>query len=121
MDCSGREWVELKRKGAPIEHAVPADFAAQRFYYFALPKNAANPDAATLFTIFLHTPQGQKLIWKYTDTDLHTYPESELAPEIAAYEKRGVHFRQFTIAWHLQHPEAQEGQRKAQKLLNGGG
>jgi len=100
---------------------VPADFAAQRFYYFALPKNAANPNAMKLFTVFLQTPEGQKLIWKYTDTDLHTYPESELAGEIKDYEARGVHFRQFTIQWHMQHPEAQEGQRKAQKLLNGGG
>jgi len=121
MDCSGREWVELKRKGAPIDHTVPADFAAQRFYYLSIAKNAANPAAATLFAVFLETPEGQRLIWKYTDTDLHTYPDSQLAPEIRDYERRGVQFRQFTIQWHLQHPEAQEGQRKAQKLLNGGG
>jgi ABC-type Fe3+ transport system substrate-binding protein len=120
MDCSGREWVELKRKGAPVEHVVPADFAAQRFYYLSIAKNAANPSAATLFTLFLETPQGQTLIWKYTDTDLHTYPDSQLAPEIRDYETRGIVFRQFTIPWHLQHPEAQDGQRKAQKLLNGG-
>jgi ABC-type Fe3+ transport system substrate-binding protein len=120
MDCSGREWVELKRKGAPVEHTIPADFAAQRFYYLAIPANATNPNAAKLFAAFLSTPQGQKLIWKYTDTDLHTYPESQLAPEIRDYEKRGVTFRQFTIPWHLAHPEALEGQHKAVRLLSGG-
>ena len=120
MDCSGREWVELKRRGAPIEHVVPADFAAQRFYYVAIAKNAADPNAAKLFAVFLETPEGQALIWKYTDTDLHTYPDSRLAKEIARYAERGVTFRQFTIQWHKDHPEALEGQRRAVRLLNGG-
>ena len=75
MDCTGREWIKLKRKGAPIEHVVPADFAAQRFYYFSIPKNASNPNAAILFVAFLESTQGQKLLYKLTDTDLMTYPE----------------------------------------------
>jgi ABC-type Fe3+ transport system substrate-binding protein len=109
----------MQRKGAPIAFVVPADFPAQRFYYMALAKNAANPNAAKLFVTFLHTPEGQKIIYEGMDTDLHTYPESEVAKEIAAYEKQGVHFRQYTVEWHLKHPEALEGSRKAVPLLAG--
>lgn len=83
----------------------------------SIAKNAANPNAAKLFTTFLHTPEGQKLIWKWSDTDLHTYPESPLAKEIADYEQRGIKFRQYTVEWHLQHPEALLGQRKAVPIL----
>ena len=119
MDCTGREWVDLQRKGAPIAHVVPEDFAALRFYYMSIPKNAADPNAAILFVVFLETPEGQKLIWKYTDTDLHTYPDSRLAPEVAALEKRGIVFHKFTIAWHRAHPEGQIGLKKAVKLLAG--
>ena len=117
MDCTGRDWVEMLRKKAPVAHVVPEDFPAQRFYYMSIVKNAANPNAAKLFTTFLHTPEGQKLIWKSSDTDLHTYPESPLAKEIADYEKRGIKFRQYTVEWHLQHPEALQGQRKAVPIL----
>jgi ABC-type Fe3+ transport system substrate-binding protein len=120
MDCTGRDWVELKRKGAPTEHVVPSDFPVQRFYYMSIPKHAANPNAAKLFVTFLQTSEGQRLIWKYTDSDLHTYSDSQLAPEIAAYEKRGIVFHRITIQWHLDHPEGQDGLRKAVRLLNGG-
>jgi ABC-type Fe3+ transport system substrate-binding protein len=120
MDCTGRSWVELKRRGAPIEHVVPADFAAQRFYYFSLTKNAANPNAAKLFVAFLETPEGQKIVWKFAASDLHTYKDSQLKPEIDAYVKRGIVFHPFTIQWHLDHPEGQEGLKKAVRILNGG-
>ena len=48
--------------------------------------------------------QGQKLVWKYANSDLYTYPESQLAPEIAAAKARGIQFHNFTIQWHRDHP-----------------
>jgi ABC-type Fe3+ transport system substrate-binding protein len=118
MDCTGREWVEFARKGAPIQHVIPEDFAALRFYYFSIPKNAAAPNAAILFVTFLETVAGQKLVWKYANSDLYTYPESQLAPEIAAAKARGIQFHNFTIQWHRDHPEGQEGLKEAVKLLS---
>lgn len=119
MDCTGREWVSLQRKGAPIGHVIPADFAALRFYYMSIPKNAAAPNAAILFVTFLETAEGQKLLWKYINTDLHTYPDSQLAPEIASAQQRGIVFHNFTIQWHRDHPEGQAGLQQAVKLLAG--
>jgi ABC-type Fe3+ transport system substrate-binding protein len=119
MDCTGRDWVGLARKGAPIGYVVPEDFPAQRYYYLSLPKNAPHPNTAKLFVVFLHTPEGQALTWKWAETDLHTYPESRLAKELVEYEKKGVKFREFTVDWHLQHPEALDGQRRAVPILAG--
>jgi ABC-type Fe3+ transport system substrate-binding protein len=119
MDCTGREWVDLAKKGAPIAHVIPSDFAAVRFYYFSIPKNAAAPNAAILFVTFLETPEGQKLVWKYANTDLYTYPDSRLAPEIEAAEKKGIKFHHFSIQWLHDHPEGQVGLREAVKILAG--
>lgn len=120
MDCTGTDWQELKRKGAPINHVVPADFAAVRFNYTTVPKNSANPNAAKLFVTFLHTPEGQKLLWRYMTADLHTYPESQMASVVQEYEKKGVKFHQFDILWYLAHPEAREGIGKVVPILTGG-
>jgi iron(III) transport system substrate-binding protein len=119
MDCTGREYVEFARKGAPITHVIPEDFAALRFYYFSIPKNAAAPNAAILFVTFLETVEGQKLVYKYANTDLYTYPESQIAPEIAAAKARGIQFHNFTIQWHRDHPEGQKGVAEAVKILSG--
>jgi ABC-type Fe3+ transport system substrate-binding protein len=119
MDCTGREWVQYQRVGAPLAHVIPEDFAALRYYYFSIPKNAAAPNAAILFVVFLETPEGQQLVWKYANTDLNTYPQSQIEPEIEAAEKRGIQFHNFTIQWHRDHPEGQVGLAKAIKLLSG--
>ena len=39
------------RKGAPVGHAVVSDAAALLYYYVGVPKNAAHPNAATLFIL----------------------------------------------------------------------
>jgi ABC-type Fe3+ transport system substrate-binding protein len=119
MDCTGREWVQYQRIGAPLAHVIPEDFAALRYYYFSIPKNAAAPNAAILFVTFLETPEGQQLVWKYANTDLNTYPQSQIEPEIEAAEKRGIQFHKITIQWHRDHPEGQIGLAKAIKILSG--
>ncbi len=119
MDCIGREWLDLKRKGAPIQHVVPEDLPGQRFYYMMVPKNSKAPNAAKLLITFLETPEGQKLIWKYADTDLHTYHDGEMWKEVEAYEKKGIKFKQFTITWFNEHPEALATLRKVVPILTG--
>jgi ABC-type Fe3+ transport system substrate-binding protein len=117
MDCLGTDWRELQRKGAPINHVIPADLAAQRFYYMAIPKHARSPAAAKLFIAFLSTPEGQKLAWKWGDSDLHTYPDGNMAKEFAEYDKKGVKFHQFTVDWYNEHPEALATLRKVVPIL----
>ncbi len=118
-NCGGRDDVSMKAKGAPIDEVIPADFAAERYYYASVPKNSGDPNAAKLFVLFLESPVGQKLIWDGTQTDLHLYPESRFDAVIRAYEKQGVKFQEFTVEWFLKHPESREGQRKAVPILAG--
>ena len=120
MDCTGTDWQDLKRRGAPINHVIPTDFPAVRFNYATVPKNAANPNAAKLFITFLHTPEGQNFLWRHQTADLHTYPEAQMGIFVRDLEKKGVKFHQFDIPWYLAHPEAREGIGKVVPILTGG-
>ncbi len=55
MDCTGQDALQWKEKGAPLEQMMPLDAAQQRYYYFAIPKNAQHPNAAKLYTLFMMT------------------------------------------------------------------
>ena len=118
-NCGGRDDVTMKEQGAPIDEVIPADLAAERYYYATLPRNSGDPNAAKLFVLFLESVPGQELVWRGTKTDLHTYPESRFAKVIADDEKSGSKFQEFTVDWFLKHPEALEGQRKAVPILAG--
>ncbi len=77
MDCTGQDALQWKEKGAPLEQMMPLDAAQQRYYYFAIPKNAQHPNAAKLYTLFMMTEEGQKLAYDTWKTDLHFLPGLE--------------------------------------------
>ena len=79
MDCTGQDALQWQEKGAPLDQMMPLDAAQQRYYYFAVPKNAQHPTAAKLYTIFLMTEEGQKLAYDTWKTDLHFMPGSRWA------------------------------------------
>ncbi len=117
MDCSGRDWVHFAKAGAPIGFVVPSDYAAQRYYYMVIPKNAGHPNAGKLFVTYLLTTEGQNILWKTGSYDLHTFPDSHMKQVIADYEKQGIKFREFTLAWWKLHPEVIPAQAKVVDLL----
>ena len=118
LDCTGTDAQTWADKGAPIRHVIPADFPALRYYYMTIPTNATNPSAAQLMIVFLHTPEGQKMIWKLRHSDLDTYPEGHMAQEINAYETKGIVFHKFTIAWYLEHPEIRPVAGQVAKIIS---
>jgi iron(III) transport system substrate-binding protein len=117
MDCSGRNWVQFQRQGAPLGFMIPSDFAAQRYYYMVIPKNAAHPNAGKLFVTYLMTSEGQSILWKTGDYDLHTFPDSGMRKVIAEYEAKGAKFREYTLDWWAKHPEVVPAQRKAVDII----
>jgi ABC-type Fe3+ transport system substrate-binding protein len=121
MDCTGRDWVQYKRAGAPIEFVVPADNAVRRYYYWGLPKNAAHPNAAKLFITYLMTPEGQRILWQKLDTDLDSFADSGMAKVVADYEKQGLKFEVLTVDWFQKHPELVEMRSKTVKIMTSGG
>ncbi|HEY4134538.1 MAG TPA: extracellular solute-binding protein [Alphaproteobacteria bacterium] len=120
LDCTGTDWQEWVKKGMPIGHVIPDDFAAVRYNYMTVPVNAVNPHAAELLITFLHTPEGQKFIWNERYADLHTYEDGQMAKEIDEHKKRGVVFHEFTIDWYTAHPEIRESAAKVVKIMSTG-
>ncbi|MBI3000149.1 MAG: extracellular solute-binding protein [Deltaproteobacteria bacterium] len=80
FDCGHDDILRLKRRGAPVDHAVIKEVARINILYFGIPQHARHPNAGILLTNFLHSEEGQKLQWDYSVYDLHIYPESRVAP-----------------------------------------
>src|SRR5262249_19807354 len=109
MDCTGQDALQWKEEGAPLDQMMPLDAAQQRYYYFAVPKNAQHPNAAKLYSIFLMTEEGQKLSYETWKTDLHSFPGSKMGKMVDDYAKLGVKFKEVTVGWYNQHPEIDAG------------
>jgi ABC-type Fe3+ transport system substrate-binding protein len=101
----------------PIAHVQPADFAGYRYYYLPVPVNAAHPNAAKLFVATALSAEGQKILFRNGDFDLHTFPDSGMRKVIADYEAQGVRFQEFSVTWWEQHPELEERLAQAIRIL----
>jgi ABC-type Fe3+ transport system substrate-binding protein len=117
MDCTGQDALQWKEKGAPLDQMMPLDAAQQRYYYFAIPKNAQHPNAAKLYSIFMMTEEGQKLSYDTWKTDLHSFPGSKMGKMVDDYAKLGVRFKEVTVAWYSQHPEIDASKSELIKIL----
>ena len=117
MDCTGQDALLWQEKGAPVDQMMPLDAAQQRYYYFAVPKNAQHPNAGKLLAVFLLTPEGQQLIYDTWKIDLHLMPGSKVGAVIADYQKRDVKFRDVTTQWWSQHPEIDASRSELIKIL----
>jgi iron(III) transport system substrate-binding protein len=117
MDCTGQDALQWKEKSAPLEQMMPLDAAQQRYYYFAIPKNAQHPNAAKLYSIFMMTEEGQKLSYDTWKTDLHSFPGSKMGKMVDDYAKLGVKFKEVTVAWYSQHPEIDASKSELMKIL----
>src|SRR5579862_462311 len=108
MTCSGSEAIPLLAKGAPVAHVQPKDFVIQSYFYFAIPRNAENPNAAKLFIVYAMTPEGQALIWDTWQTDLHLFPGSHTRQAVEASEAAyHVKLKDLDIAWQLANSDTQ--------------
>jgi ABC-type Fe3+ transport system substrate-binding protein len=117
MDCTGQDALLWQEKGAPVAQLMPLDAAQQRYYYFAVPKNAQHPNAAKLLTVFLLTPEGQRLVYDTWKIDLHFMPGSKTGAMIADYQKRDVKFKEVTVQWWSEHPEIDASRSELIKIL----
>ncbi len=117
MDCTGQDALLWQEKGAPLEQMMPLDAAQQRYYYFGIPKNAQNPNAAKLVTVFMMTEEGQRLSFKTWKADLDSFPASEIGKKVQQYRQSGVKFNEVTIDWWRRHPEIDANKGELTKIL----
>jgi ABC-type Fe3+ transport system substrate-binding protein len=118
LTCTGTDFVQAVKKGAPIVHAQASDFPVLAFFYLSVPKNAAHPNAAKLFVAYAMSAGGQKLIHDTWDTDLHLFPGSAAGAKVAEFRKTaGVEPKNISMTWFLSHPEGFAAWQEIGKIL----
>ena len=88
FDCGRDATVRYQRRGAPLGHAIPKEAIYQVIINLGVPVNAEHPNVGKLFTAFLHTEDGQKLLWEHGAYDLEIYPGSKSKQLIQDTRKR---------------------------------
>jgi ABC-type Fe3+ transport system substrate-binding protein len=117
LDCSSQQATFWKRKGAPVAQAQLVDAAQLRYWYVGVPKNAAHPNAATLWIAFSLTPEGQALVRKTWDVDLDSFPEAPdhgLAAELRA---KGAKMVAMTIPYWNAHKDMDKAKDEMVEIL----
>jgi len=118
ITCSGTDFIDTIRKGAPIVQVPPADFPALGYFYLGVPKNAPHPNAGKLYALYCMTEDGQKLVRQTWDTDMDLFPETGLHKQVADLEAaRGKKFERITIGWYAAHPEAYAAWKEIEKIF----
>jgi iron(III) transport system substrate-binding protein len=97
FDCGRDATVRYQRRGAPMAHAVPKEIIRDNVIDLGVPINAKHKNVGKLLVNFLHTEEGQELLWKYGAYDLEVYPGSRSAKLIQKARK----FLVSTVQRHL--------------------
>ncbi len=87
FDCGRDATVRYQRRGAPLAHIVPKEIVRDNVINLGVPVNAENPNVGKLFINFVHTKQGQDLLWKHGAYDLEIYPESRSRKVVNKFRK----------------------------------
>ena len=116
LDCAGTEQYQDRFKDLLGLHIVP-DAALRRYQYLTIPVNAANPNVATLFGLYLTSEEGQAANRARRDGDLDTYPDSVQRKAVAEIEKQGRQFTNITLEWTAQHQDVAGELRGLIKLI----
>jgi ABC-type Fe3+ transport system substrate-binding protein len=96
---------------------IPTDAAQLQYYEILIPKHAQHPNAAILFSLYLMTEQGQRLLSKNEGIDLDYFPETQVHKRIADFEAKGLKFHRLTYQWWLENPGIDQSAAKLGKTL----
>jgi ABC-type Fe3+ transport system substrate-binding protein len=121
FDCGGMDARVWSRKGAPVSHTILSDAAALLYYYLGVPKNAAHPNAATLFILESLTREGQDILWETWGLDHVKVPGSHSKPEVDEAEARGAKFIEANVQFMMSYPEQETVRKQTQEILSRAG
>ncbi len=101
-----------------LGEVVLRDAAMRRYDYIAIPTNAAHPNAAILFGLYISSPEGQqKIMHDLFGGELDLYADTETHRQIAALEKEGFQFTNVTIDWWGSHETISADFGKLTKII----
>lgn len=120
-NCGINEVIAEAKKGAPVGYVIPSDAPVLAYLYYAVPKNSARPNAAALWINFMHTPQAQRILYKYESTDYHRSPGSKTAEVVDKARADGLKFVEVDVTFIQRRAENIARLRKTfQKILQEG-
>ncbi|HXV82134.1 MAG TPA: extracellular solute-binding protein [Candidatus Binatia bacterium] len=119
LACGDQEVNVAQRKGIPLGYAIMDDATISHTRYSAVPKNSRAPNAAALFIAYLHTAEGQKLMWDIDGLDFHLYPESNQRKRVEAARARGAKFVVSSPQWLGKNKDYTQTQNELEKILQG--
>lgn len=119
LACGDQEVNIAERKGIPLGYAIMEDATLSHTRYGAVPKNSRAPNAAALFLAFLHTPEGQKLMWDIDGLDFHLYPESNQKKKLDAAKAKGAKVVISSPQWLQKNKHYDDTQKELEKILRG--
>jgi ABC-type Fe3+ transport system substrate-binding protein len=119
LACGDQEVDVAQRQGIPMGYAIMDDATISHTRYSAVPVNSSSPNAAALFIVYLHTAEGQKLMWDIDGLDFHLYPESNQKKKLDAAKSRGAKFVVSSPQWLAKNKDYQKTQAELEKILRG--
>jgi len=119
LACGDQEVNIAERKNIPLGYAIMADATISHTRYGGVPKNSRAPNTAALFVAFLHTPEGQKLMWDIDGLDFHLYPESNQKKKLDAAKAKGAKVVISSPQWLNKNKHYDKTQKELEKILRG--
>ncbi|MBI2211219.1 MAG: extracellular solute-binding protein [Deltaproteobacteria bacterium] len=121
MTCGGNDSIVLGRTGAPLGHTLLKEGTVLHTRYAGVPKNSRSPNAGALLAAYLHTPEGQAILWKYDGIDFHLHPDSHMRKEVEKVRAAGGRVAVSSPEWLASQKDYQKTQKELEKILREGG
>jgi ABC-type Fe3+ transport system substrate-binding protein len=119
LACGDQEVNIGQRKDIPLGYAIMDDATISHTRYGGVPKNSRAPNAAALFLAYLHTAEGQKLMWDIDGLDFHLYPESNQKKKLDAAKAKGAKVVISSPQWLNKNKHYDDTQKELEKILRG--
>jgi ABC-type Fe3+ transport system substrate-binding protein len=120
LTCGGNDVNLLQSTGAPVAHTVVEEGTVLHMRYAGVPKNSRSPNAGALLAAYLHTPEGQALLWKHDGMDLHVYPEAKMKKDVEKVRAAKGKIALNTPQWLTSLKGYSETQKELEKILREG-
>jgi ABC-type Fe3+ transport system substrate-binding protein len=96
-DCAASYYLIEQARGAPVDHAIPADMALIQYYYYLIPKNAPHPNAAKLWIDYVMGREAQDVMYEIEFSDQYRVPGSKSLGRIQQAQATGTKFADITL------------------------
>jgi len=120
LSCGDQRVNQAQKRGFPLGYAIMEDATVVHARYAGVPKNSKAPNAAALLVAYLHTPEGQKLLWELDGLDLHLYPESRQKKKLDKARSAGTKVVVSSPQWLGSHKDYRKTQQELEKILRRG-